>query len=208
MYSGGCSCGAESGKQEAVIKVERCSSSEGVSRSQGGRAQVRCAVCWEEVEICRDKGTDPEPGNANTQGRNTVMKPSKERKRLLTYRDQACIPDGPGIEPVSVDPSPSIVFLQWSGKQTHTSGKALISELRAGESSRNPEVCETPLSRCPSRFASQSSALSSVSTPVAHPSSQIPTTLSMSPLSKANSSPARGWYAQSVATLSPGWISS
>lgn len=53
------------------------------------------------------------------------------------------------LDAASVEVSLSMVFLQCSGRQTQTSGKALISPLAGGDKSRpRPEVFETPLSRC------------------------------------------------------------
>lgn len=77
---------------------------------------------------------------------NAVVKPCNKRMRkshcYIVYGAA-----GAPLDPVSVDPSPSMVFFQCSGRQTQTSGKALISPLTAGDGSRRPEVFETPLSR-------------------------------------------------------------
>ena len=82
-----------------------------------------------------------------------LIKKKKCKKKKCRYHR-------PGGPPESVDPSPSIVLLQWSGRQTQTNGKALISPLTFGESFLRPDVFETPLSRCALCFSSHSSARS------------------------------------------------
>jgi len=115
------------------------------------------------------------------------------------------VPDGgPPMPPPA---SLSTIFRQCCGRQTHTSGNALISVSPPSSAGGALDPLLTPLSLFSLR-TSQSSALSLILTPVAHPSSQIPMTLIISPRSRSHSSCARGWYAQSVATASPDRISS
>jgi hypothetical protein len=69
-------------------------------------------------------------------------------KLSLDSDEKAGHSPGGGPEPLSVDPSPSMVLFQCSGKQTQTRGNALISPEGCGEDPLLPDPFETPLSRC------------------------------------------------------------
>ena len=139
----------------------------------------------------RDESGSTEMSSTSGAGE-TDADETTNRVNKLRNRDQGLggYLSPPLPPPVSVL-SPSIVFRQCCGRDTHTSGERLMSlSLSMGDSRRLPLL--TPESRCSAFRASHSSAVSVSLTPVAQPSSQIPTTLSMSPRSNSNSSLARG----------------